>query len=71
MNQTAFISYSWDNQGHENWVYQLANKLRENGVNATFDEFEHKDKTTNLYRMMIKAIRDFDRVIVVITENYA
>ena len=38
-NPTVFISYSWDNPRHKEWVIALANELRRNGIDATLDEF--------------------------------
>lgn len=69
--KTAFISYSWDNKDHEQWVMDLVIELRNNGVDASFDKYETQNKTTNLYQMMIKNMRDNNNVIVVLTENYA
>ncbi|MFF2912863.1 toll/interleukin-1 receptor domain-containing protein [Paenibacillus sp. NPDC057934] len=69
---TAFISYSWDGHSHEQWIRSLVNDLRsQGGVDATCDQFEVQDKTVNLNTMMIKAIRDNDYVIVVLTKSYA
>lgn len=69
---TAFISYSWDGPAHEQWIRSLVNDLRsQGGVDATCDQFEVQDKTVNLNKMMINAIRDNDYVIVVLTSSYA
>lgn len=69
---TAFISYSWDGEEHEQWVHDLVNRLRSDGsgVEASFDKFELYDKTVNLNQMMVNAIKNNDYVIVVLTENY-
>ncbi|QAY66365.1 toll/interleukin-1 receptor domain-containing protein [Paenibacillus protaetiae] len=69
---TAFISYSWDGPAHEEWIRNLVNDLRsQGGVDATCDQFEVQEKTVNLNKMMINAIRDNDYVIVVLTSSYA
>ncbi|MHB1421070.1 MAG: toll/interleukin-1 receptor domain-containing protein [Bacillota bacterium] len=68
---TAFISYSWDSTEHKEWVINLANLLRDNGIDATADVFETQKGTTNLYTMMVKNIKDNDYVIIVLTPNYA
>lgn len=70
---TAFISYSWDGREHEDWVVNLTNRLRSDGggIDASVDKFELYDRTVNLNQMMIRAMRDYDYVIVVLTENYA
>ncbi|XOK61174.1 toll/interleukin-1 receptor domain-containing protein [Paenibacillus elgii] len=71
IHKSAFVSYSWDGHEHETWVMRLVNRLREKGIDATFDKFEMYTSTINLNTMMIKAIRDYDQVIIVLTENYA
>lgn len=68
---TAFISYSWDSQEHQDWVAGLANSLRKNGVEATLDVFETQTGTVNLNQMMIKNIKDNDFTIIIMTPNYA
>lgn len=69
---TAFVSYSWDNPEHENWVMQFVNRLRKDyGVDATFDKFETQNSTVHLNQMMITHMRDSDYIIIVLTENYA
>jgi hypothetical protein len=68
---TVFISYSWDSKEHQEWVKKLVSDLMANGIEATFDQNETQRKTTNLYKMMISAFKDYDYVILVLTENYA
>ncbi len=70
-NPTAFVSYSWDNPGHQQWAVDLTNKLRENGVDASIDVFETQKGTTNLYTMMVDNIRTKDYIIVLITNDYS
>ena len=36
----VFISYSWDSKDHKEWVKDLAIKLRNDGINATLDQWE-------------------------------
>ncbi|GLY62763.1 hypothetical protein Pcaca05_36200 [Pectobacterium carotovorum subsp. carotovorum] len=70
MTKKVFISYSWDDSSHQHWVVNLANRLRESGIDANVDVFNVYQKTTNLNKMMIKEISDSDNVIVVLSENY-
>ncbi len=42
MNPKLFISYSWSDLEHENWVINLATELRESGVDVIFDKWELK-----------------------------
>lgn len=38
-----FISYSWSNPGHEEWVVDLATELRESGVDVILDKWDLKE----------------------------
>ncbi|WP_099355502.1 toll/interleukin-1 receptor domain-containing protein [Fredinandcohnia onubensis] len=69
--KTAFVTYSWDSTEHQQWVLNLTNDLRKNGVDATMDLFQTQSGTVNLNQMMITNIRDRDYVIIVLTEGYA
>jgi TIR domain len=35
----TFISYSWDDDAHKEWVKQLATRLRADGVDVTLDRW--------------------------------
>ena len=70
-NATAFVSYSWDNQEHQNWVLSFTQRLRESSVDASIDLFETQNGTTNLNHMMIQGIKNKDYIIIVLTRNYA
>ncbi|MCZ4309896.1 toll/interleukin-1 receptor domain-containing protein [Vibrio atlanticus] len=35
----VFISYSYDDQAHKKWVLELAQRLRNAGVDAILDQF--------------------------------
>ena len=39
----AFISYSWSNPDHEQWVMNLATFLVENGVEVIYDKWDLKE----------------------------
>jgi hypothetical protein len=66
----VFISYSWDSQEHENWIINLATKLRENGVNAILDKWDLGHLGKPLPHFMEKLIAESQRVICVMTPNY-
>jgi len=38
-----FISYSWSNPTHEQWVIDLANELTESGVHVILDKWDLKE----------------------------
>ena len=65
----VFISYSWDNEIHENWVLKLANDLQSNGVEIKLDKWDVK-LGKPLTHFMENAIINSDRVICVMTPNY-
>ncbi|MDU1005457.1 MAG: toll/interleukin-1 receptor domain-containing protein [Clostridium butyricum] len=66
----VFISYSWDNDLHKDWIVMLTNNLRKQGIDANFDRGVIQKGTINLNRMMIENLRDNDFIIVVMTKNY-
>jgi hypothetical protein len=50
----VFISYSWSSPEHEEWVVQLATRLRGDGVQASLDKWdldEGQDKYAYMERM--------------------
>lgn len=70
-NPKVFISYSWDNPSHKEWVIALANELRRNGIEAILDEFITQKGTVNLNRVMIENIMKNDYTLVILTDKYA
>ena len=68
----AFISYSWSSQGHEQWVLDLATRLRESGVNVILDKWDLKEGADK-YVFMEKMVTDpsIRKVIVVCDRVYA
>jgi len=42
-NLKLFISYSWSNPDHQQWVINLATQLRESGVDVILDKWELKE----------------------------
>lgn len=66
----VFISYSWDDKEHEDWVLKLAKDLRcKNGIDIILDKWDMK-LGKPLTHFMAHAITDSDRVICVMTPNY-
>lgn len=66
----VFISYSWDNKEHEEWVLNLANKLCENGIDIILDKWDLGKLGKPLPNFMEKSIEKSQRVICVMTPNY-
>lgn len=65
----TFISYSWDNDTHKQWVRKLAEGLRKNGVNATLDQWE-TSPGDQLPAFMERTIRESKFVVIICTPNY-
>ncbi|SIN64182.1 toll/interleukin-1 receptor domain-containing protein [Chitinophaga niabensis] len=66
----VFISYSWDSPEHEDWILNLATKLRENGVDAILDKWDIGFLGKLLPHFMETSIFKSHRVICVMTPNY-
>lgn len=65
----AFISYSWDDDGHKKWVAGFAAKLRNDGIDVTLDQWDLVLGDA-LAEFMEKAIRENDFVLIICTPNY-
>ncbi len=65
----AFISYSWDDQAHKDWVRKLATRLRGDGVETTLDQW-HAGPGDQLPAFMDKAIRENEFVLIICTPGY-
>lgn len=66
---TVFISYSWDNVPHTDWVRRLAEELHKNGVRVVLDRWDLQPGE-EIYHFMERGARDSDRVIIVSTPGY-
>ena len=64
-----FISYSWDNEIHKEWVRSLAGRLRKDGVNVTLDRW-HTAPGDKLPAFMERAIRDNRFIVIICTPRY-
>lgn len=64
-----FISYSWDNQTHKDWVRNLADRLFAKGVDVVLDQYEVQSGD-NVTHFMERAVTDTDKVLLILTENY-
>lgn len=65
----AFISYSWDNGDHKNWVRELATRLMSDGIDVTLDQW-HLVPGDRLPEFMERAVRESDYVLIVCTHKY-
>jgi CheY-like chemotaxis protein len=65
----VFISYSHDNSEHTEWVYSIACRLVESGVDIVLDQWDLQ-LGSNLMQFMENGLTDSDRVLVICTDNY-
>ncbi len=64
-----FISYSWDDDDHIDWVYLLAQELRRFNIEVTLDRKDLKPGEQISY-FMEQAISTADVCILVCSSNY-
>lgn len=65
----VFISYTWENDEHKDWVEALATRLRIDGIETTLDQWE-VSLGDELSKFMEEGVRDHDRVLVICTPEY-
>lgn len=65
----VFVSYSHDDDTHKMWVYKLACRLVENGVDTVLDQWDVK-LGSNLVAFMENGLTNSDRVLVICTDTY-
>ncbi|MEZ8826849.1 TIR domain-containing protein [Vibrio amylolyticus] len=71
-NTKLFISYSWSNPTHEQWVVDLANDLSESGVHVILDKWDLKEGHDSV-AFMEKMVTDpkITKVAMICDEVYA
>jgi len=68
---SVFLSYSWTSSSHENWVMDLARRLRKDGVDAVFDKWRLKaghDRFAFMEKMI--GSEDTHKVLVICDKGY-
>lgn len=65
----VFISYSWEDDEHKQWVRSLANKLLEKGIDATLDQYD-LSLGDRLPQFMEQSVINADYVLIVCTPTY-
>lgn len=65
----VFISYSHDSQEHKDRALALADRLREDGIDCTIDQYE-ESPAEGWQRWMLNQVEVSDFVLVVCTEQY-
>lgn len=69
MNKKVFISYSWDNEEHKEWVLELANQLRKHGVESILDRY-YLNAGKNISTFVEDNLKQSERVLMIFTQNY-
>ena len=67
-----FISYSWSDPDHEQWVLNLATELRESGVDVILDKWDLKeghDAVAFMEQMVTNS--EIKKVAIISDEKYA
>ena len=67
--EKVFISYSWDNETHKEWVKQLRDRLEGNGVHTILDRVDLK-LGDSIPKFMEESIRKSDCVLLILTPSY-
>jgi len=65
-----FISYSWDSETHKDWVFELSERLREDGLECITDHIVKGFPPEGWIRWMENQIEEADFVLVVCTPLY-
>lgn len=66
---TVFISYSWDDEAHKDWILNLTKRLFDKGVNVLLDRMELRPGK-NMIHFMESSIPKSNKVLIVFTPNY-
>jgi SEFIR domain/Effector-associated domain 7 len=64
-----FISYSHDSEAHSDRVLELADRLRQDGIDANIDRYE-QSPIQGWQRWMLNEIEDAQFVLIICTEQY-
>lgn len=65
----VFISYTWDNDKHKEWVVSLASKLEEDDIEVELDQWS-LEPGDEMSLFMEKSIYNSNYILVICTKNY-
>lgn len=65
----VFISYSWDDENHKEWVLNFATRLKNDGINVILDQW-HAKPGDQLPEFMERAVKDSQFVLCICTPGY-
>jgi hypothetical protein len=67
--QRVFISYSWDNEPHKDWVREFADVVASNGIDIILDQYDLRIGEDR-FQFMETSVREADAVLCVCTPHY-
>jgi SEFIR domain len=71
MEKEVFVTYSWDNEEHNEKVISFTNFLRDKGFNAEMDlMLSQNESAVDFFKMMHRAMTDYKKVIIVLSKGY-
>ena len=72
MNKKVFISYSWGNSEHQEWIINLATRLMNDTVDVVLDRWSLKDGH-DIYSFMEEMVKSEEifRVLIISNKKYA
>lgn len=65
----VFISYSWEDDAHKEWVRSLTDTLLDNGIDATLDQYD-LSLGDRLPQFMEQSVTNADYVLIICTPTY-
>lgn len=68
-NPLIFISYTWDDEPHKEWVLKLANRFISDGIETILDRHELR-LGRNMPHFMERSIAKADKVLIIFTPGY-
>src|SRR5690554_7053141 len=68
-NIKVFVSYSWDSEEHKQWVKSLTDKLIQDGVDASLDQYD-LTLGDRLPHFMEQRIAESNHVLIICTPKY-
>lgn len=71
MRNEVFVTYSWEDDAHNERVISFTNFLRRNGFNADMDRsVSQKETAIDFQKMMHQAISKYKKIIIILTSSY-
>jgi hypothetical protein len=65
----VFISYSWDTEAHKQRVFELAEQLRDEGIDCELDQY-HQSPPEGWALWMLRQVKQADFVLMICTQIY-